>query len=369
MLESPGVSGTSAGDERDPESADEEPVVDAAQAKRKLRNSLISLLILVAVVAGLLTAVPGLRGVAHAVARMNFAWVLGGIGLEMLSCLSYVLAFLQVFDRVPVRFGARVALSELAFGSAVSVGGAGSVAVGAWLLIERGRDPKRVAKRSAVLFLLTSAINVITLAVVGLALFVGLLPGKRNWQLSLLPGVVGLATFLFFLALAPVVERFAETWSRGRARSFLLEIAASIRLTERILFSRDWRLIGAIGYLWFDIGVLVACFAATGSVPPLASVVLAYQIGYLTNFVPIPGGIGVLDAGLVGMLVIYGVPASQATAATIVYHGISLWVPAMWGTIAFLVLQRSRGQPISLRPPREERARLRRERRAQRAKS
>ena len=163
MLESPGVSGTSAGDERDPESADEEPVVDAAQAKRKLRNSLISLLILVAVVAGLLTAVPGLRGVAHAVARMNFAWVLGGIGLEMLSCLSYVLAFLQVFDRVPVRFGARVALSELAFGSAVSVGGAGSVAVGAWLLIERGRDPKRVAKRSAVLFLLTSAINVITL--------------------------------------------------------------------------------------------------------------------------------------------------------------------------------------------------------------
>ena len=152
-------------------------------------------------------------------------------------------------------------------------------------------------------------------------------------------------------------------------RSFLLEIASSIRLTEHILFSRDWRLIGAIGYLWFDIGVLVACFAATGSVPPLASVVLAYQIGYLTNFVPIPGGIGVLDAGLVGMLVIYGVPASQATAATIVYHGIYLWVPAMWGTIAFLVLQRSRGQPISLRPPREERARLRRERRAQRAKS
>ena len=75
-----------------------------------------------------------------------------------------------------------------------------------------------------------------------------------------------------------------------------------------------------------------------------------------------------LDAGLVGMLVLYGVPASQATAATVVCHGIALWVPAMWGTLAFLLLQRSRGQPTGLRPPREERARLRRERRARRVK-
>jgi uncharacterized membrane protein YbhN (UPF0104 family) len=367
MVESRAVSGSSADDERGPAPADDPGVVDAAKARRNLRNSLISLVVLVALVAGLLTAVPGLHGVAHVVARMNLYWVLGAIGFELLSCLSYVLAFLQVFDRVPVRFGARVALSELAFGSAVSVGGAGSVAVGAWLLVDRGRDPRRVAERSAVLFLLTSAINVITLAVVGFALFVGLLPGKRNWALSLLPGIAGVATFLLFLALPRVAERLAQTRSHGRLRTFLLEIAVSIRLTERILFSRDWRLIGAIGYLWFDIAVLVACFAAIGAVPPLVSIVLAYQIGYLTNVVPIPGGIGVLDAGLVGMLVLYGVPASHATAATVVYHGIALWVPAMWGTIAFLVLQRSRGQALTLRPSREERARLRRERRTRRA--
>jgi hypothetical protein len=38
--------------------------------------------------------------------------------------------------------------------------------------------------------------------------------------------------------------------------------------------------------------VLLACFAALGHVPPLAAVVLAY----LSNFVPIPGNIGVLDS-------------------------------------------------------------------------
>jgi uncharacterized membrane protein YbhN (UPF0104 family) len=42
---------------------------------------------------------------------------------------------------------------------------------------------------------------------------------------------------------------------------------------------------------------------------------------------PVPGGIGVLDGSLVGMLVLYGVAGTVATAATLVYHAISLWVP------------------------------------------
>jgi hypothetical protein len=53
------------------------------------------------------------------------------------------MAFLQIFERAPIRFGARVALSELAFGAAVSLGGAGSVAIGSWLLIERGAAPRQ----------------------------------------------------------------------------------------------------------------------------------------------------------------------------------------------------------------------------------
>jgi uncharacterized protein (TIRG00374 family) len=101
--------------------------------------------------------------------------------------------------------------------------------------------------------------------------------------------------------------------------------------------------------------VLAACFAATGHVPPLAAIVLAYQIGYLSNMIPIPGGIGVLDGSLVGMLVLYGASATTATAAALVYHAIALWVPAMWGTVAFLVLRRTRGTPVTPRSSLEER--------------
>src|SRR3954463_354361 len=132
---------------------------------RSLWRGLISLAILVAFVVGLLLAVPGLHGVARAVRQMSIGWLLVAVACEILSCLGYVLAFLQVFERAPIRFGARVALSELAFNAAVSLGGVSSVAMGGWLLVERGAPLGRVAERSAVLFLLTSAVNVITFVV------------------------------------------------------------------------------------------------------------------------------------------------------------------------------------------------------------
>jgi uncharacterized membrane protein YbhN (UPF0104 family) len=330
---------------------------------RSLWRGLISLVILVALVVSLLLAIPGLHGVAHQVADMQVGWLVVAVALEILSCVGYIVAFLQVFDRAPVRFGARVALSELAFGAAVSLGGAGSIAVGAWLLVERGGNPARVAERSAVLFLLTSAINVATLVLAGLGLALGLLPGPSNPLLSVVPAVVGVAVLALFLALPTLSDRLAFRLAPGRVRTLMIEFAGTIRSTRQLLSTPDWRIVGAIAFLWCDIGVLAACFAAAGHVPPLATIVLAYQIGYLSNIIPIPGNIGILDGSLVGMFVLYGVSATLCTAATVVYHAIALWIPAMWGTIAFIILRRTRDEPITLRPPREVRRRRRMERR------
>jgi uncharacterized membrane protein YbhN (UPF0104 family) len=329
--------------------------IDEAGATRSLRNGLISLVILIALVVGLLLAVPGLRGVANKVADMPAGLVVAAVALEVVSCLGYVLAFLQVFDQAPIRFGARVALSELAFGAAVSLGGAGSVAVGAWLLVERGARPSRVAERSAVLFLLTSAVNVVTLAVTGLALWLHVLPGVGNPLLSLVPGLVGVVTFLAFLALPWIADHVVGDRETGRIVVAIRSTAVVVRATSAILFSPDWRTIGAFAYLWLDIAVLAVCFAAVGPVPPLSTLVLAYQIGYLSNFLPIPGGVGILDGSFVGMFALYGISAMKATAATVVYHAISLWVPAMWGTLAFVMLRRTRNEPLVLRTPRAQR--------------
>ncbi len=336
-----------------------DPDPDGSEHSRHLRNGLISLALLIALAGGLLLAVPGLHKVGDTVADMTAGWVVVAAVLEILSCLGYVLAFLQVFDRAPVRFGARVALSELAFNAAVSLGGAGSVAVGAWLLVERGAPVARVAERSAVLFLLTTAINVITFIAAGIALFFGLGPGPHDPFLTLIPAAAGTAVFVGFLFLPKLIERPGLQRAPRRLRLGLETTAVSIRDTAALLRRPDWRIIGAIGYLWFDIGVLVACFAAEGVSPGIPALVLAYQIAYFSNFVPIPGGIGVLDGSMVGMLVVFGVHAGPAAAATVVYHAISLWIPAMWGTIAFVILRRSGREPLQLRPPRPERRRLR----------
>src|SRR6202161_3338480 len=246
----------SAGEERDADAiaADERAAAEGdAAARKSLWRNLIWLGALVALAVGLLLAVPGLQGVAHTVSRMSARWLVLDAVLEILSCAGYILAFLQVFERSPIRFGARVALTELAFNSAVSLGGGGSVAVGGLLLVERGGNPTRVAERSAVLFLLTTAINVLTLILAGFLLWVGVLPGNQNPWLSLFPAAFCAVAFLAMLAVPRYSERLAARRPPGKLRTLLEETAISIRLTEQVLFRWDWRIIGAIAYLWCDI--------------------------------------------------------------------------------------------------------------------
>jgi uncharacterized membrane protein YbhN (UPF0104 family) len=137
----------------------------------------------------------------------------------------------------------------------------------------------------------------------------------------------------------------AATGTRG-------ELLAGIREAGSVLRRPTWRLAGAFGYLWFDIAVLWAALHAIGDTPPLAAIALGYLIGYLANGLPVPGGIGVLDAGLAGALTLYGVPAVHATAAVLVYHAIALWLPGAGGLLGFAVAQRAVASgPWRGRPP------------------
>ena len=97
--------------------------------------------------------------------------------------------------------------------------------------------------------------------------------------------------------------------------------------------------------------MLWTTFAATGLRPPLAALVVAYLVGYLANATPIPAGIGVLDAGLVGALVLYGLPVTHAAAAVLVYHAIAFWLPTLGGTVAYARLRPRLGQPAAAAPP------------------
>jgi uncharacterized membrane protein YbhN (UPF0104 family) len=86
---------------------------------------------------------------------------------------------------------------------------------------------------------------------------------------------------------------------------------------------------------------LWAACAATGHRLGFLAVMIAYCIGYLATAVPIPAGIGVLDSGLAGALVLYGFPVTASVGAVLVYHAISIWVPGSGGLVAWLAARRS----------------------------
>jgi Lysylphosphatidylglycerol synthase TM region len=76
-----------------------------------------------------------------------------------------------------------------------------------------------------------------------------------------------------------------------------------------------------------------------GASPELALIGMAYLIGQLGNWLPVPGGIGGVELGLVGALVLYGLPDLTAAAAVLLYRVIELWIPALLGIAAFVQLR------------------------------
>jgi len=319
---------------------------------RRLRNGIASLAVLVVLVGALVFAVPGLRDVADRLRDVAPGWIALAVVLELASCAGYVLAFRQVFYRVPRLLAIRVALSEMAFGAVLPVGGAGGIAVGAWVVKAKGGSMRRFVQRSAVLFLLTSGINAATLALAGLLVGVGVLHAPHHILLGLLPGLVATGGVALFWLVPSVAARFALVENAGRAVRWLHTTAQVVQEAKDEIRHPTWRLLGAVAYLWCDIAMLWVAFRAFGDAPPVGALTLAFLIGYLGNVIPVPGGIGALDGGLTGALVLYGAGPASAAAAVLVYHAIVLWVPTLLGTLAFLRLRPTLTDPIVLGPER-----------------
>jgi hypothetical protein len=128
-------------------------------------------------------------------------------------------------------------------------------------------------------------------------------------------------------------------------------VIAGISEAEHVLRRPTGRLGGAVGYLGFDKAVLGPTLHAVGYNPPLATLLLGYLIGYLANLIPVPGGIGVLEGGLAGTLILYGAPASQTAAAVLISHAIAFWIPSLGGLTAYHHITRQPPNTTDAEPP------------------
>jgi uncharacterized membrane protein YbhN (UPF0104 family) len=305
---------------------------------------------LVVFVVALVTLIPGLASIRSGLGRAAGGWLAVAAGLEVLSCLSYVMAFRAAFcARMTWRMSYRIGMSELGAAALLPAGGVGGLAFGAWALRRGGLPVERIARRSVAFFLVTSAVSVAGVVVVAGGVGLGILPGTSRPVLVVGPLVAALAAVAIVLAGARLAAGLVPRWSGGDQSKALRTAARALDATSdgvneaiELLRSGDAQLLaGAIGYLVFDLAVFWACFRAFGPVPPIGGLLLAYLFGQLGGLIPIPGGIGGVDAGLVGALVLYGTPAATATVGVIAYRAVLLVIPATFGGTAFVSLRRS----------------------------
>jgi len=109
--------------------------------------------------------------------------------------------------------------------------------------------------------------------------------------------------------------------------------------TKEILRQPRLSLLGAVVYWAFDIATLWASFRAFGASPEIPVVVLGYYIGQLANVLPLPGGIGGVEGGMIGSFIAFGVSGSTAALAVLAYRLISFWLPIIPGSVAYLQLR------------------------------
>jgi uncharacterized membrane protein YbhN (UPF0104 family) len=328
--------------EHHPESSDTHEIPDELDTRRLVRRGLVVVVAIVVLVLIALLA-PGLGSVRTILERASPGWIAIAIALEVLSSLSYVAMFRPAFcPQMSWRSTFEISLSELAVGSIVPASGAGGVALGAWILTRSGMPGAVVARRSVAFLLIKSSVNFVAVAIIGVLLWLGVGP-----DLSPALTILGTAIAVGILIGVPLTARaIGKAGARGgkKVRAVATAVYDGVGEAGRLLRRGDPLLIGgAIGYWLFDNLVLLATFHAFGLSPPLIIVFMAYLCGQLGGILPLPGGIGGIDGGLIGTLVVYGIPVAEATAAVLAYRVVLFWIPLVMGIPAWFFLRRGLG--------------------------
>jgi uncharacterized membrane protein YbhN (UPF0104 family) len=320
-------------------------------APRRLARRTIQIVAVLALAGLVLLLAPGLGKVRDLLGEAQPGWIALAVGFEALSCVSYVLMFRPVFcQNMPWRTSWEIGLAELGAGSIAPTSGAAGLALGAWILREGGMPGQQIARRSVAFFLIKSSVNFVAVAVLGTALALGVIGPELSLWLTALPAAGALLVIAAVLVVPRLGMGAPPPPGAGRTRKAIWEarkaLVGGTAEAVRLVRSRNLLVIvGALGYWVWDNAVLWATFQAFDYSPPIAVVLMGYLIGQLGGLLPLPGGLGGIDGGLIGTLIVYGAPAAVTAAAVLVYRVILFWLPLLVGAVAFISLRRGLNRP------------------------
>jgi uncharacterized protein (TIRG00374 family) len=321
-----------------------------------------------ALVAAIYVLLPKVVGLDDELARIQDAtwyWVVIAIGFNVAAFASYVALFRGVLGgagsaalraRLDVRASYQITMAGLAATRIFSAAGAGGILLTYWALRKAGMPRRRSACRMVAFLALTYLVYMLALIIFGVLLRTGVLPGEAPVAGTIVPaGLAGIALILAgLIALTPsdLERRLSSIAGDGRVARFAERFAtvpATAATGLRTALDYVWHprrgalaVCGALGFWSANIGVLWASFEAFGGSVPFAVLVQGFFLGMTANLLPSPaGGVGSVDAGMIGAFVLFGIPGGIVFPAVLTYRVIAFWLPVPPGVVAFFQLRRT----------------------------
>jgi uncharacterized protein (TIRG00374 family) len=208
-----------------------------------------------------------------------------------------------------------------------------------------------IACRIVASYVLQYSIYMGAMLVCGLGLWFGVFPGGGTFALDVIPALFAAIVILMVAAMIFIPDDFERQMGRlarrrGRIGRWAARLATApetmgsgVRTAVAVLRERPLALLGATAYWGFDIAVLGLSFRAFGQVVPIAVLIMGYFIGTLGSLLPVPGGIGGVEGGMIGAFAAFGVPGGRAVVGVLAYRAISFWLPTIPGIAGYLKLR------------------------------
>jgi uncharacterized protein (TIRG00374 family) len=322
-----------------------------------------TLAVVILLVGAIYFLLPNLVGIDDALGRLdegNPVWIGVAVAFAVLMFFANVALFRGVVgERVlhlEWRESYQITMAGLAATRLFSAGGAGGIVLTYWALRKAGMSRRQSACRMVAFLVLLYAVYLLTLVIDGILLRANVFSGSNPAGLTIVPAAVagGIIALFLLIALIPQdFERRIAGFTRGYRLSRFLRGLGTVPATlasgtrTAIAFVRrpsrgGLAVLGAIGFWAANIAILWASFHAYDVSVPLAVVVQGFFVGMLANLFPFaPGGVGAVDAGMIGTFVLFGLPGGEVFAAVLVYRLIAFWLPIPPGVAAFLQLRRT----------------------------
>jgi uncharacterized protein (TIRG00374 family) len=348
------------------ESADDESV-GAFQALLADRRKLLGgAALVVLIVFGIYVVFPKLVGLDDAVRKLDNAiwyWIVVAVGFNVVAFGAYVALFRGVLRgtredpvqrRLDFNASYQITMAGLAATRIFSAAGAGGIVLTYWALRKAGMPRRRSACRMVAFIVLTYGVYLIALIVFGILLRTHVLPGDAPIGGTVVPAAVAAIVIAVFLLIALIpqdverrIQRFAGGYRHTRYLTRLAKGPATLATGVRtaIAYVRHPQrgalaVGGAVGFWAANIGVLWASFEAFGGDVPFAVLVQGFFVGMAANLIPSPfGGVGSVDAGMIGAFVLFGIDESVVFPAVLAYRVIAFWLPIPPGIVAFFQLR------------------------------